>query len=294
MKVTVSPAKPGGSVAVPCSKSMAHRALICAALAQGESLLRGAAYSRDVVMTAHCLRSFGARVTLQDDGVIRVHGSSDPHLFPPDAAHPELFCGESGSTLRFLIPLALLTGQEAVFTGQGRLLSRPQTVYEELFRERGISFTHTDRAITVRGRLAPGRFQLRGDVSSQFISGLLFVLPLLDGDSEIAVVPPFESRSYVKLTLETMAKFGVHAEFTDEHTLRVYGGQRYSPCALTLEGDYSQAAFFAALGAMTGRVECRGLSHDTLQGDAVIVDIVRRFGGAACELADGWAFSRGR
>lgn len=288
MRVRVSPSVPRGTIVVPPSKSIAHRAVICACLAQGgRSTLRHVGNSQDIRATACAMQAFGAELRETRKGLSVKGGLA--------AGVPLVIdCGESGSTLRFLIPIACLLGQRVTFTGRGRLLERPQNVYEELFAERGIAFTHSPERIEVCGRLEAGRFRLRGDVSSQFITGLLFALPLLKGDSVVEVLPPFESRSYVELTLDVLRSFGVSAKFTDEYTLAVPGGQSYRPCDYTVEGDYSQAAFYAVLGSVCGGIICGGLREDSTQGDRVIMDIVRSFGADLMRGNCGCCFQSGR
>ena len=201
-------------------------------------------------------------------------------------------CCESGSTLRFLIPLAALTGRPVAFTGRGRLMQRPQSVYQELFASQGLRFGQEGDTLTVAGPLRPGCFSLAGDVSSQFISGLLFALPLLDGDSRLCLKPPVESRSYIEMTRAAQSRFGVASAWLDEYTLAVPGGQAYRPRDMAIEGDWSQAAFPAALGVLAGDVTVTGLEPGTLQGDAVILDILRRCGGRAEAVPGGVRFQK--
>lgn len=273
MLVTIQNARPvGGTITAPPSKSMAHRAVLCAALAEGRSHITNLEFSKDISATLGAAAQLCARVrTGADDAVVEGLGHFVPLAAPVD-------CCESGSTLRFLIPIASLTGQAVSFTGRGRLMERPQSVYEALYREQGLRFEQSAAGLTVEGALTPGEYRLAGNVSSQFISGLLFALPLLSGASVIRITPPFESRSYVDLTLRALADFGVRAAFTDENTIAVPGGQTYRPCAYTVEGDYSQAAFLAVLGAARGGVAVTGLREDSLQGDRAILDILARCG----------------
>ena len=273
MLVTIQNARSvGGTITAPPSKSMAHRAVLCAALAEGRSHITNLEFSKDISATLGAAAQLCARVrTGADDAVVEGLGHFVPLAAPVD-------CCESGSTLRFLIPIASLTGQAVSFTGRGRLMERPQSVYEALYREQGLRFEQSASGLTVEGALTPGEYRLAGNVSSQFISGLLFALPLLSGASVIRITPPFESRSYVDLTLRALADFGVRAAFTDENTIAVPGGQAYRPCAYTVEGDYSQAAFLAVLGAARGGVAVTGLREDSLQGDRAILDILARCG----------------
>ena len=261
-----------GRIAAPPSKSMAHRAVLCAALAKGTSHLHHLAFSKDISATLGAAGRLCARVTTgENDAVVEGLGRFLPVDAPVD-------CCESGSTLRFLIPLASLTGQEVTFTGRGRLMERPQSVYKTLYQQQGLRFEQDADRLTVEGALTPGEYELAGNVSSQFISGLLFALPLLDGDSTLHLIPPVESRSYIDMTRAVQAAFGVTSRWLDGNTLALPGRQHYHPCDHAVEGDYSQAAFPAVLGAVCGGVTVTGLSPDTLQGDAVILDILHRCG----------------
>lgn len=274
MRAVITPGPISGAIAAPPSKSMAHRALICAALACGESRISNLSDSEDIAATRGALELLGAKITPEGENGARVFGTGG-RVAAPDAP---VDCCESGSTLRFLIPVFARCGRPVVFTGRGRLMERPQTVYAELFDACSIPFSHTEESLRVSGALPAGEYTVRGDVSSQFLSGLLFALPLARGDSVLHIIPPFESRSYVALTLRALADFGVRAEFTGEYTIRIPGGQKYAPCDYTVEGDYSQTAFLAALGALCGGVTIGGLRPDTGQGDAVILALLRRCG----------------
>lgn len=277
---------PSGVLAAPPSKSMAHRAVLCAALADGESRLTGLAHSQDIDATLAAAAALGAQVEAGESWA-RIAGAA-----PLQAPAAPVDCCESGSTLRFLIPLAALTGRPVAFTGRGRLMQRPQSVYQELFASQGLRFGQEGDTLTVAGPLRPGCFSLAGDVSSQFISGLLFALPLLDGDSRLRLKPPVESRSYIEMTRAAQSRFGVSSAWLDEYTLAVPGGQAYRPRDMAIEGDWSQAAFPAALGVLAGDVTVTGLEPGTLQGDAVILDILRRCGGRAEAVPGGVRFQK--
>ena len=277
---------PSGVLAAPPSKSMAHRAVLCAALADGESRLTGLAHSQDIDATLAAAAALGAQVEA-GEGWARIAGAA-----PLQAPAAPVDCCESGSTLRFLIPLAALTGRPVAFTGRGRLMQRPQSVYQELFASQGLRFEQEGDTLTVAGPLRPGCFSLAGDVSSQFISGLLFALPLLDGDSRLCLKPPVESRSYIEMTRASQSRFGVSSAWLDEYTLAVPGGQAYRPRDMAIEGDWSQAAFPAALGVLAGDVTVTGLEPGTLQGDAVILAILRRCGGRAEAVPGGVRFQK--
>ena len=287
MTVYIRPGPPpSGVLAAPPSKSMAHRAVLCAALADGESRLTGLAHSQDIDATLGAAAALGAQVEAGESWA-RIAGAA-----PLQAPAAPVDCCESGSTLRFLIPLAALTGRPVAFTGRGRLMQRPQSVYQELFASQGLRFGQEGDTLTVAGPLRPGCFSLAGDVSSQFISGLLFALPLLDGDSRLCLKPPVESRSYIEMTRAAQSRFGVVSAWLDEYTLAVPGGQAYRPRDMAIEGDWSQAAFPAALGVLAGDVTVTGLEPGTLQGDAVILDILRRCGGRAEAVPGGVRFQK--
>ena len=257
----VRPCQLAGTVRVPPSKSMAHRTLIAAALTdRGSSVIRSLGDSQDIRATRRCLTALGARIEELEPGAVRVSQGLGAAIVEAGPA-PILDCGESGSTLRFLIPLALLVGGQAAFTGRGRLMERPLKPYEDLFRERGIAWEQKNGVLTVdggrgHGRLAldPGEYRLPGDVSSQFITGLLFVLPLLEGDSQLVLTTPLESAAYVDLTLEVLARFGVRiGRAKDRFT--VPGGQRYRPCDVELPGDWSQGSIWYAANFLDHQVK---------------------------------------
>ncbi|MBR2018814.1 MAG: 3-phosphoshikimate 1-carboxyvinyltransferase [Clostridia bacterium] len=264
MRVIVEQGRAKGSVFAPPSKSMAHRLLICAAFSEGKSTVHGVAPCEDVLATIDCLRALGARVEYAGD-TVRVSGI-DPRQTVPNAP---LACRESGSTLRFLIPIAWLSGHEAKMVGAHYLMQRPMNVYERIAAEKGLLFSKEGQEINVKGRLPAGEYTVPGNISSQFISGLLFALPLADGDSVIRILPPVESRSYLNLTVAALREFGVEVSWIDEYTIRTRGNQRYRSCETTVEGDYSNAAFLDALSLVGGDVEVLGLRRDSLQGDRV-------------------------
>lgn len=276
MTVTIRPGKARGTVAAPPSKSFAHRALICAALADGTSVIRGLAMSEDVLATLDCVRSWGSEAIPDgDDVTVRGGAGSPSDRFP---------CRESGSTLRFFLPLCLLRGTECTLTGSDRLMERPQTVYEELCREQGLLLERSAGSIRVRGPLRAGKFRVRGDVSSQFLTGLLLALPCLAEDSAVGILPPFVSRPYVDLTLDVLARFGIAAR-QDGLTLRIPGGQRYRSADLTVEGDWSNAAFLDAFNLIGGDVRVTGLCAESRQGDRVYREFYPRLS-AGCPTLD--------
>lgn len=275
MLARIQPSRLQGSVTVPPSKSMAHRALLCAGLAAGETRIQGILPSQDMEATCRALTALGAS-TARQGSLARVQGVAGR----PKAPQGPVDCGESGSTLRFLIPAFALASAPARLTGRGRLPQRPLGPYGAIFHGQGLPFAQDETGVSFQGPLAPGDYTLPGDVSSQFISGLLFALPLLPGDSHIRIQPPFESRGYVNMTLQVMDAFGVQAAFLDGLTLRVPGNQRFTaPAApFLVEGDDSQAAFFLTLDAILGDVSVAGLSPRSIQGDRVMGEILARCG----------------
>ena len=278
MNVLIRPGIARGTVAAPPSKSMAHRLLICAALAEGESIVRGVDRSEDILATADCLSALGASLSW-DGSSVRVRGCD-----PRKAGPAVLRCRESGSTLRFMIPLCLLSGSAMRLEGSETLLSRPLSVYEDLCRERNLTLRRMDGGLLAEGRLTAGEYTVPGGVSSQFITGLLFALPLLSGDSRITLIPPVESRSYLSLTLQALRDAGVSVSWTDQNTLIVPGNTAYQSQDTEVEGDYSNAAFFEALNCAGGRVTVTGLRKDSLQGDLVYQEFFPQLAAGPAEL----------
>lgn len=265
MTVTIKPGVASGKVAAPPSKSIAHRLLICAGMCEGESFIDGIADCEDVDATIDCLRALGAACERLADGRMRVIGCDMKKAMPS----LPLPCRESGSSLRFFLPIALLSGHNVMLKGAKSLMHRPMEVYEKICGENGLLYIRDDDNIVVKGKLKSGNYTVIGNISSQFISGLLFALPNAYGDSTITIVPPIESRSYIALTLSALGKFGIDAGWQDDHTLYIKGNQKFKPCSTSVEGDYSNAAFFDALNIIGGNVEVTGLASESLQGDSV-------------------------
>lgn len=266
MTVRIYKGKAKGTVLAPPSKSMAHRYLICAALS-GDSEVCGVAFSKDIEATLGCLKALGANAEIHGDRV-NIGG-----LDIEGRVNTELFCNESGSTLRFLIPVCLLFGQKITLTGSPRLFSRSLEVYEKLCAEQGIEFEQKNNTLTLCGKLKSGKYKVRGDISSQFISGLMFALPLLENDSEIEIEGGLESASYLDLTIRALADFGVSVSRKDKQTFFIRGSQSYKKRRLKVEGDYSNAAFFEALNALGADIAVKGLDSKSVQGDRVYKDI---------------------
>lgn len=283
MIASISPSHCEGSVQIPPSKSMAHRAIIAASLADGISHIHNVDFSDDILATIEGMRQLGAEIMIEGHEVI-IKGIQDfKHL-----QTNEIFCCESGSTLRFFIPIFSLCNQLIRFTGKGRLLQRPQSVYQTIFHKQGLRFEHNADRIIIEGSLKPGTYTIDGNISSQFITGLLFALPLLPQDSIIHINPPFESRSYVNLTLQMLKQFSINAVFLDEHTIKIEGNQRYRAADVTIEGDFSQFAFFAVLAAIQGDLTITGITNHSRQGDKQILSILQDFGTVIEESKNGY------
>lgn len=252
-----------GVVEAPTSKSMAHRLLICAALSEGKSKIKKITFSEDIYATLDCLKLMGVNYTISGD-TVTVYGINNIELYEEKTFN----CRESGSTLRFILPLLLLSDVKHHLTGKGRLMERPQDVYEEICDEQGLTFEKSDR-ISVKGKLKAGNYYVKGNISSQFITGLLFALSKLSDDSRIFIEPPLESGSYIDMTISAMEAFGVKAEWIDDYVIYIKGGQRYTAKELTVEGDYSGSAFLDAFNFVGGNVEVTGLNPESLQGDKI-------------------------
>lgn len=271
MTVQFEPSRLSGTIKAVPSKSASHRAIICAALAEGRSVVKNLIFSNDIRATIDCMTAMGAVITCGAN-YAEVNGISAAKRPSGAVALP---CSESGSTLRFLIPVAAALGKTAIFTGEGRLPARPITPYLDSLTEKGVQFDYQNTMpIELSGQLHGGRFTIPGNISSQFITGLLFALPLLLEDSVIEVTGVFESKPYVHMTLSMLRQFGVQATL-EESCISVPGGQRYRATDITVEGDFSQAAFFLTAGAFTGPVTVSGLDYrNSPQGDKAIVDIL--------------------
>ncbi|MDO5377054.1 MAG: 3-phosphoshikimate 1-carboxyvinyltransferase [Clostridia bacterium] len=281
---TVSPASLRGKLRVIPSKSASHRAVMLASLAASETSLEPIQLSRDIEATLECAKALGlasgAEITpheLPGFSRVRLCGGQSA----ASGTQRVLDCGESGSTLRFFIPLALDGRGSVRFVGHGRLMQRPLELYERLFVPRGIRWQLSGDTLLVEGRLTAGEYALRGDVSSQFITGLLLALPGLDGESVIRVTTRLESRAYVELTRRIQASFGVVSHWEDESTLVVPGRQRaMSPGAFSVEGDWSHAAFYLVAGSIgaAGPLLLSGLDRASTQGDRAIVPLLQSMG----------------
>ncbi len=256
------PCKLKGTISAPPSKSMAHRYLIGAALSKEKCTLSGVDYSEDVLASIDCLKALGAEINIDADKV-----TINPDKFMK-TENPVLECRESGSTLRFFIPLALCLDKEVTLKGSTRLFERPLGVYEDLCRENDFIFKKGVDSVTLCGKLKSGRYKVRGDISSQFITGLVFALVYLGTDAFIEIIPPFESRSYIDLTISALKSFGADVEFIDKYNIAIRKSKMHSYSG-KIEGDYSNGAFLDAFNYVGSEIEIQNLSENSLQGDRV-------------------------
>lgn len=276
--VKFSPFVPNGTVNVPPSKSDVHRAIICAAMANGVSRISPVDLSNDIKATIGCIKALGADAVLENN-VLTVDGTN---MYKNKTAL--LDCGESGSTLRFFIPIAAVGNINATFVGKGKLPQRPIGIFTEALPKAGtVCKTEGGLPLEIKGQLKSGIFEIPGNVSSQFITGLLLALPILEGDSEIVLTSPLESVGYIAMTIRTMKQFGVNIQAT-EKGWHIKGGQSYKTCDYTTDGDWSQAAFFMVLGAVSGKVTVKGVAKDSTQGDKKCAEILARFGAKVTQL----------
>lgn len=262
MKAIFKPFELKGTINAPPSKSMAHRYLIGAALTKETSVISGVDYSEDILATIDCLKALGAQIHIENDTVTV---NSEKFM---TTTSDVLNCRESGSTLRFFIPLALCLGKEVTLQGSKRLFERPLNTYEKLCFDKGFQFKKSENSVTLCGKLQSGEYEINGDISSQFITGLIFALVYLGENACVRVIPPFESRSYINLTISALKSFGADIEFEDEFnivikksTLRSFSGK--------VEGDYSNAAFLDAFNYIGSDVKIDNLNDYSLQGDKI-------------------------
>lgn len=271
----IYPSELKGEVKIPPSKSMAHRAIICAALSEGLCIIENIDYSDDIIATIDAMNSLGAKIVKHKDyiEVIGAYGSDEK------AKETRVIdCNESGSTLRFLVPISLLFKGSSNFIGRGNLGKRPLTTYYNIFERQGIQYSYEEGNLNlvINGELKAGTFEVEGNVSSQFITGLLFTLPLLKEDSKIIITTEMESKGYIDLTLKAMSDFGVEIINNNYREFIIKGNQKYNARNYRVEGDYSQAAFFLCADSLGNDVLCKDLDLNSLQGDKEVIDILER------------------
>jgi len=279
MQITINPSQLKGSVQIPPSKSLSHRSIIAASLANGKSVIKNIILSEDIIATIEAMEQFGVTIDIEKGKrcTLTIHGTSDL-----EAKGQEIQCNESGSTLRFLVPFFTLVSKPITYLGRNKLIERPLDSYYEIFEKQGIKFVHDagKLPLTISGKLSPGAYHLDGNISSQFITGLMFVLPLLDGDSEIIIRKNLESKGYVDLTIDILHKYGIDIVNENYEKFIIKGNQSYQPTDYTVEGDYSQGAFFIVGNLIGNNIAIHGLSEKSLQGDQEILDIVEGVGGS--------------
>ncbi len=279
-QLQITPAALKGTIAAVPSKSESHRAILCALLSKGKCVLSPIDLSDDIKATLGAAQALGASYTYEN-GVLTLDAS-----LALQTKTAKIDCCESGSTLRFMLAIAAGLGIETEFTGKGRLPQRPITCFYDLFGTHGAALSADHLPLRTTGRLTGGEYRIRGDISSQFITGLLFVLPVLKDDSRIILTTPLESKGYVDMTIRVLNRFGILIEtLPDGYSIK--GGQTYRPTDYQIEGDWSQAAFFLSAAALGGEITLTGLKSDSAQGDREIFDIMRRFGAQITETASG-------
>lgn len=287
MDVCIQPRRLFGPVTPPASKSLAHRFIIAAALAAGSSTIHNVTFSQDIEATLRCMEQFRCEWSWIGEKALKVKGCINQERVQRDL--PVLDCGESGSTLRFLIPLALALEGGGKFTGRGRLMERPQEPYFQIFDKQGIFHELDSGVLTIEGVLHPGEYRLPGNVSSQFFTGLLMALPLLDAPSMITSTTKLESASYVTMTMGVMERAGVPVRYAKKINSFGVAPSVYQPFDVTVEADWSQAAFWYAALSLGNSVQIRGLDIRSYQGDKVIASHAKTLsahGDAEIDLSD--------
>ena len=281
MKIKIRPGKLNGTIEIPPSKSYSHRAVIAAALAENgkKSKIDNLKFSVDITTTTDIMENWGAEIE-RFESALEIIGNGGK-VAPRDKY---VQCNESGSTIRFLIPVGITSENELVFDGKGKLVDRPLDSYYRIFDKQGLKYETTDGKLplTVNGKLKPGNYEIDGNISSQFITGLLYALPLLEGDSKLIINKNLESKGYVDLTLEILKLAGIEIVNNDYKSFDIRGNQTYKPFDYTVEGDYSQVAFWIVAGIISANrdneVKCLHVNKNSLQGDREIIEIVTRMG----------------
>lgn len=288
MKIKIKPGNLNGTIEIPPSKSYSHRTVIAAALAESgkKSKIDNLKFSVDITTTTDIMENWGAEIE-RFESALEIVGN-DGRVVPKDKY---VQCNESGSTIRFLIPVGITRENELVFDGKGKLVDRPLDSYYKIFKEQGLKYETTGGKLplTVNGKLKAGNYEIDGNISSQFITGLLYALPLLEGDSKLIINKNLESKGYVDLTLEILKLAGIEIVNNDYKSFDIKGNQTYKPFNYTVEGDYSQVAFWIVAGIISANrdneVKCLHVNKNSLQGDREIIEIVTRMG-ANLEIFD--------
>lgn len=274
MNVIIKPHKLSGDVIIPPSKSLSHRAIIAASLAKGKSIISNVLYSKDILATIDAMRACGAEI-LEYKDYLEITGS------PVKRVKNRIDANESGSTIRFMIPIALVCDEPVIFTGKNNLVKRPLDPFFEIFDQQQLSYQRKENylPLEVNGGLKSGKFYIRGDISSQFITGLLYALPLLNGDSIIYLTTALESKGYVDLTLDMLSKFGIKIYNKDYKEFYIQGNQSYQPFDYTIEGDFSQSAFFLVADCLGADITLHAMNSNSHQGDKKIIQDIIDMGG---------------
>lgn len=290
MKIKIKPSILNGKIEIPPSKSYSHRAVIAAALAESgkKSKIDNLKFSVDITTTTDIMENWGAKIK-RFESALEIIGN-DGKVVPKDKY---VQCNESGSTIRFLIPIGITDENELIFDGKGKLVDRPLDSYYRIFDKQGILYKNENGKLplTVNGKLKAGNYEIDGNISSQFITGLLYALPLLDGDSKLTINKNLESKGYIDLTLEILKLAGIEIVNNDYKSFDIRGNQIYKPFDYTVEGDYSQVAFWIVAGIISANkdneVKCLHVNKNSLQGDREIIEIVERMG-ANIEIFDNY------
>lgn len=274
--VKINPKNLSGNINIPPSKSLSHRGIIGAALSNGESNIGNLIFSDDIKVTWEGMEKLGAKIEKIDPRTLKIKGK-----YSKIEKNQIIDCKESGSTLRFLIPISLLYENKSTFIGRGKLVSRPLDIYYKIFDEQKIEYTNDDGnlPLSVQGLIKPGIFEMEGNISSQFLTGLMFTLPLLKEDSSIIITNELESKGYVDLTIDILSKFGVEIKNNDYKKFIIKGNQEYKNKDYDVEGDFSQAAFWIVGGILGEKVYSKNLNINSLQGDKIVMDLVEKMGG---------------
>lgn len=275
MDILIRPRKLNGIIDIIPSKSYSHRAIIAASLAKGHSRIKNVLFSEDIKRTIEACEAFGAKITRYSN-YLEIEGSQGVNR-----VSNYINAGESGSTIRFMIPIMLVNKEQMLFTGENHLVKRPLDVYFKIFEEQGIYYERgkDDLPFKTTGGLSNGIFNIPGDISSQFITGLLFALPMLEGNSTINIIGKLESKAYIDLTLDILSKYGIKIVNNNYQSFEIEGNQEYLARDYVIEGDYSQAAFFLAMGALGNDVKLACMNLDSLQGDKKILEDIQALNG---------------
>lgn len=273
--VKIKPKKLNGNILVPPSKSLSHRAIIAATLSYGESNIDNLIFSDDINATLEGMEKLGGKMEKIGARRLKIKGRN------LQKKEQIIDCKESGSTLRFLIPISLLLGNKTTFIGSGKLVSRPLDLYYEILNEQNIKYINNngELPLSLQGTLSPGIFEMKGNISSQFITGLMFTLPLLNKDSKIIITNELESKGYVDLTIDILNKFGVEIINNEYKEFIIKGNQEYKNKDYRVEGDFSQGAFWIVAGILGEKINSNNLNINSLQGDKVLIDLVKEMGG---------------